>query len=70
VESAFLWLPFLAFVLFNLAFKFKTFQRQLLGKVRAEQCLQRTVCHVPFKGIFSLENILPFRGLVLVATRR
>jgi hypothetical protein len=32
--------------------------------------LQRTACHVPFKGIYLLENLVPFRWLVLVATRR
>jgi hypothetical protein len=36
----------------------------------AQHCLQRTVCYAPFKGLFSLENMVPFRGLVLVATRR
>jgi hypothetical protein len=32
--------------------------------------LQRTVRHAPFKGFFSLENIIPFCGLVLVAPSR
>jgi hypothetical protein len=30
----------------------------------------RTACHVPFRGIFPLKNIFPFRQPVLVATRR
>ncbi len=28
-----------------------------------------TCCHVPFKSLFPLENMVPFRQLVLVATR-
>ena len=35
----------------------------------AQQCVQWTVCHVPVNGIFSLEELCPFRGLVLVANR-
>ena len=35
----------------------------------AHTACRRTVCHVPFRGIFSLENISPFRQPVLVATR-
>ena len=28
----------------------------------------KIICRVPFRGIFSLENIVPFRGLARVAT--
>ena len=34
----------------------------------AQQRLQRTLCHVPFRSIFPLKNIVPFRGLIRVAT--
>jgi hypothetical protein len=37
---------------------------------QAQQRVQRTLRHVPFRGRFSLEGLVPFRWLVLVAKRR
>jgi hypothetical protein len=48
---------------------FNQFRKSYKEQNRANKACRRTVCHVPFKGVFSLENIIPFRRLVLVATR-
>jgi hypothetical protein len=57
----------LPYIIRNNASRSKTW---LLGKDRADHRVQRMACHVPFRGIFPLEEHFPFRGLVLVATHR
>ena len=58
VSFAFLWL-----ILSVVASYFHNQLRQSYeGQKRANIACRRTVCHVPFRGIFSLENIFRFVG--------
>jgi hypothetical protein len=56
--------PIYAVNLGSIKFKFKTVLQNL-----PNIACRLTCCHVPLKGFFSLENLVPFRELVRVATR-
>ena len=47
------------------------YHRSLIAATHIRPKIARrwTACHAPFRGFFSLENIFPFRGLVVVANR-
>jgi len=43
--------------------------QDFLSQASSPDPTRLTCCHVPFKGFFPLENLVPFRQLALVATR-
>jgi len=57
------------FFALKIGFQTQNQKHSCSAKIAPNKACRRTVCHVPFRGIFSLENIFPFRWLVLVATR-